>query len=77
MQILRENGLRVTAPRLAVLGVLLKAKSPMSHTEVLDTLGDTVWDQATVYRNLVKLTEAGVTVVASRADGIAVRLKRP
>ena len=71
MQILRENGLRVTAPRLAVLGILLKAKSPMSHTEVLDTLGDTAWDQATVYRNLVKLTEAGVTVVASRADGIA------
>ena len=69
-QLLHESKLRVTAPRLAVLHVLMKAESPLSHTEVLERLGKTSWDPATVYRNLIKLRDAGIAPVVSRADGI-------
>ena len=68
--LLRTHDLRVTAPRLAVLGALAEANRPLSHSEVLTELGDTDWDPATVYRNLVKLTEAGVSTIASRAGGL-------
>ena len=67
---LRARGLRVTAPRVAVLGILADAKGPVSFTQVLDLLGDSGWDQATIYRNLVKLREAGLAPVVSRMDGI-------
>lgn len=68
--LLRENGLRVTAPRVAVVGVLSSADGPLSHTEVVQRLGDTDWDQATIYRNLVKLRDAGIAPIASRVEGI-------
>ncbi len=69
-ELLRERGLRVTAPRLAVVCLLAAADSPLSHTEVLERLGQTDWDPATIYRNLVKLRDAGVAPVVSRAEGI-------
>ena len=69
-QLLHEGALRVTAPRLAVLQVLIDAKSPLSHTEVLERLGQTKWDPTTIYRNLIKLRDAGIAPVVSRADGI-------
>ncbi|MEM1181736.1 MAG: Fur family transcriptional regulator [Acidobacteriota bacterium] len=70
LQRLRDHGLRATAPRLAVIGVLAEATRPLSHTEVLERLGDTDWDPATTYRNLVKLRDAGVAPVVSRIEGI-------
>lgn len=72
-ELLSEFGLRATAPRLAVLDVLMSTQLPLSHSEVLErlkNLGKTDWDPATVYRNLVKLHEAGVAPIASRVDGI-------
>jgi len=69
-KLLLERSLRVTAPRMAVLRVLAEARNPLSHTEVLASLGETDWDPTTVYRNLVKLRDAGIAVVVSRADGI-------
>lgn len=69
-QRLRASGLRTTAPRLAVLAVLSEARSPLSNTEVLERLGATDWDPATIYRNLIKLRDAGLAVVASRVEGI-------
>ena len=69
-KLLHESALRATAPRLAVLRVLAEAPGPLSHTEVLDRLGETAWDPSTIYRNLVKLREAGVAPVVSRAEGI-------
>ena len=69
-QWLHESGLRATAPRMAVLGVLAQAARPLSHTEVLERLGETDWDPATIYRNLVKLRDAGVAPVVSRMEGI-------
>lgn len=69
-RVLQEQGLRATAPRLAVLRVLSDSSDPLSHTEVLERLGETDWDPATIYRNLVKLRDAGVAPVVSRAEGI-------
>ena len=69
-RLLHESALRATAPRLAVLRVLAEAQSPLSHTEVLERLGETDWDPATIYRNLVKLRDAGVAPVVSRVEGI-------
>lgn len=69
-EILHESGLRATAPRLAVLRVLAESEGPLSCTDVLARLGDTDWDPATVFRNLVKLRDAGVAPVVARAEGI-------
>jgi Fur family ferric uptake transcriptional regulator len=59
-KVLHDAGLRKTGPRLAVLGVLERAKSPLSHADVADELDDETLDRATVYRNLMALTEAGL-----------------
>ncbi|MFN3199534.1 MAG: Fur family transcriptional regulator [Bradymonadia bacterium] len=69
-KLLHERSLRVTAPRVAVLQVLANANNPLSHSEVLRQLGSTAWDPATIYRNLVKLRDAGVATVVNRAEGI-------
>lgn len=69
-KLLQEKALRATAPRMAVLQVLAEATSPLSYTQVLKRLGETDWDPATIYRNVVKLRDAGVAAVVSRADGM-------
>ena len=69
-QLLHERSLRATAPRIAVLRVLAEAQNPLSHTEVLERLGETKWDPATIYRNLVKMRDAGVAPIASKAQGM-------
>ena len=68
--LLKEQHLRATGPRLAVILVLAAAKTPLSYGEVRERLGETDWDPATIYRNLVKLKEAGLAPVVSRAEGI-------
>jgi Fur family transcriptional regulator, ferric uptake regulator len=68
---IRDLGLKVTAPRLAVLRVLAEAERPLSHSEVVLRLGDdAVWDRATVYRNLVALVGVELVRVASHAGGV-------
>ncbi len=57
---LRKTGLRSTAPRLAVLRQLLQAKTPVSHGELVSELADHGMDRATVYRNLLDLTDVGL-----------------
>ena len=68
--LLTERNLRATAPRMAVMRALATANRPMSYSEVLDKLGEIDCDPATIYRNLVKLREAGIAPVVSRVDGI-------
>ena len=68
--LLQEHGLRATSPRVAVLLTLAASAQPLSYTEVLERLDSTDWDPATVFRNLVKLRQAGLAPVASRAEGI-------
>jgi len=75
-QRLRSLGLKVTAPRLAVLRVLERAERPLSHAEVVALVGErlldpeTGWDRATVYRNLVALVGVGLVRISSHAGGI-------
>ena len=68
--ILSEKGLRATAHRVAVYAVLAASARPLSNGEVLEKLGPIDCDPATVYRNLVKLKEAGLAPVVSRIGGI-------
>ncbi len=63
-------GLRATAPRVAVLRLLATTNNPLSHGEVVAAIGDHDWDQATLYRNLVKLVEADLARIASKVDGV-------
>ncbi len=57
---IRATGLRVTAPRVAVLREVQQAASPLTHGEISETLSPQGWDRATIYRNLIDLTEAGI-----------------
>lgn len=68
---LHALGLRVTGPRVAVLGALRVAGRPLSHGEVSDLLGTADWDRATIFRNLVRLCDVGLVRVSSHAGGLA------
>ncbi len=57
---LRAAGLRVTAGRVAVYSHLLEATSPLRHGDLVGALEHLHLDQATVYRNLMDLTTAGL-----------------
>lgn len=57
---LRTAGLRATGPRTAVLRSLHGAPAPVSHGDVAASLAKEGWDRATVYRNLIDLTDAGI-----------------
>lgn len=57
---LREKGLRATASRVAVLERLQRATTPVSHAELAAELSPRGWDRATIYRNLIDLTEVGL-----------------
>lgn len=58
--LLRARGLRATPARLAVLALLRASDQPLSHAEVGDYLAAHDWDQATLYRNLIELSDAGL-----------------
>lgn len=62
---LRQAGLRSTPARVAVLQALLHASAPLSHAEVGELLESSLWDRATLYRNLTDLAKAGL---ARRVD---------
>ena len=66
---LRQAGLKVTLPRVAVLRMLASSRRPVSHTEVVAELGSDEWSASTLYRNLRKLVEVGLAAT-QRADGI-------
>ncbi|HKE13719.1 MAG TPA: transcriptional repressor [Kofleriaceae bacterium] len=59
-ELLRGAGLRSTAPRLAVLAHVRAAGRPVSHPEVADALEPRGFDRASLYRNLIDLTERGI-----------------
>ena len=59
-ELIRESGLRCTESRTTVLERMVSATSPLSHAELTEELVPQGYDQATVYRNLTDLTEAGL-----------------
>ena len=66
---LKAHGLRATKPRLAVLRLLSKAHEPLSCTEALRELEGQGVTLVTIYRNMVRLKEAGIVKVVSKAHG--------
>lgn len=64
-ELLRGAGLRATAARAAVLRCLIDAAAPMTHGDVCESLSSLAYDRATLYRNLMDLTEVGL---ATRTD---------
>jgi Fur family ferric uptake transcriptional regulator len=63
--LLRNRGLRATPSRVAVLDLLHTVEQPISHSEVTAKLAGQVYDPATLYRNLMDLSEVGL---ARRTD---------
>ncbi len=58
--LLRDGGLRATAPRVAVLVVLHEQAAPMTHDQVMDQLPEGGFDKASVWRVLADLAELGL-----------------
>ena len=67
---LREAGLRATLSRLAVLQQLQECEMPLSHAEVVAKLASSGFDRATLYRNLIDLTDAGLAVRTDVGDHV-------
>ncbi len=58
---IKEAGLRLTDHRSMILAIISKVKQPVTVYELVDTLRKKAdIDQATVYRNLSSLHEAGL-----------------
>jgi Fur family ferric uptake transcriptional regulator len=69
-QLLIGRRIRVTDQRLAILRELAKLRVPVSHPELAERLSAAGLDRATVYRNLLSLTEAGLLVKTRLGDGV-------
>ncbi|MEO1996897.1 MAG: transcriptional repressor [Planctomycetaceae bacterium] len=66
----RSAGLRCTSARLAVLQYLRGASSPMTHAEISKALVPLGFDKATLFRNLVDLTDSDLLVRAELGDHV-------
>ncbi len=67
---IRAAGLRATSARLAVMEQLTSATSPLSHAETAGRLAARGFDQATIYRNLVELADAGIVSRIEAGDHV-------
>jgi Fur family transcriptional regulator, ferric uptake regulator len=75
---LRDAGLRCTAARLWVMQMLIQAISPLTHAQVADELAPKGFDRATIYRNLIELSDAGLVSRIELGDHVwRFELKRP
>jgi Fur family ferric uptake transcriptional regulator len=70
-QLLIARGLRVTEQRLLLLRELARLRVPTSHPELTERLAGSSLDRATIYRNLLALTEAGLLVRTHLGDHVA------
>lgn len=69
-ELLVVRGIRVTEQRMALLRELARLRVPASHPELTERLAGTALDRATIYRNLVSLTEAGLLVRTQLGDNV-------
>jgi Fur family ferric uptake transcriptional regulator len=69
-ELLVSRGFRVTGQRLVILRELAKLRIPTSHPELTDRLAGSGLDRATIYRNLLSLTEAGVLIKTQLGDNV-------
>ena len=77
-ELIRATGLRCTSARLAVIQILRRATSPLSHAELADELVPEGYDKATLFRNLVDLTDANLLSRTELGDHVwRFELKNP
>lgn len=69
-EVVRGAGLRGTPARLAVVQCLTASPRPLTHAEVSEKLADRGFDQSTIYRCLMELSEAGVLARLDLGDSI-------
>lgn len=69
-EVIRDAGLRSTGPRVAVLEHLQTAAVPLSHGELVEALASHGYDAATIYRNLIDLTKAGLLARINLGDNV-------
>jgi Fur family ferric uptake transcriptional regulator len=67
---LKEAGLRCTAARTTVMQELRRANAPISHSELAEKLVPMGFDKATVFRNLIDLSEAGLVYRSELGDHV-------
>jgi Fur family ferric uptake transcriptional regulator len=67
---IRLAGLRSTTARIAVMLRLESATSPITHAEIATDLVPQGFDKATVYRNLIDLTDAGLVTRSEHGDHV-------
>lgn len=67
---IRAAGLRSTTARIAVLQALDAATTPVTHADLATLLVPQGFDKATVYRNLMDLTEAGMVARSELGDHV-------
>ena len=68
--LVRAKGLRCTSARMAVMRTLRCLTSPVTHAELAADLVPQGFDKATVYRNLIDLTEAGLVSRTELGDHV-------
>lgn len=59
-ELLKKANLRKTHPRIAILGVLMEANTPITHHQIAGRLSDSAPDKVTIYRVLECLMEKGI-----------------
>lgn len=67
---IRSTGLRSTSARIAVLESLEMRATPVTHAELAADLVPRGFDKATVYRNLIDLTDAGLVSRSELGDHV-------
>lgn len=58
--LLHKFGLKVTAARLRVLGVLVHSPVALSHRDILEKMGEQTTDKVTLYRTLHSFADCGL-----------------
>jgi Fur family ferric uptake transcriptional regulator len=69
-RMLKEAGIRVTMPRIAVLSALLAAHKPVSADHLAQELADLQADKVTIYRILRMFSEKGLAHQVDVGDQI-------
>jgi Fur family transcriptional regulator, ferric uptake regulator len=69
-QLLVSQGMRVTEQRMTILRELAKLRLPTSHPELTERLSGSDLDRATIYRNLLSLTKAGLLIRTQLGDNV-------
>ena len=68
--LLRGAGLRVTDSRVAVVERLRGQTAPVSHADLCRSLESAGFDRATIYRNLMDLTQVGLVTRTDLGDHV-------